>query len=415
MSATYDIDHVGSLGDGVAVAPSLRHIPFTLPGERVSVKGTDNERLVVEDPSPDRIKPSCPHFGTCGGCQLQHWSPGPYLAWKRDLVTRAFARQKIDATIDSIVGCPPASRRRATFTARKVEGKTRLGFMERKSERLVAIGPCPVLRPSLEAALSQLTDLAATILRGNEDLSVAVLDANNGIAVSLVTEQTPSADMVTALVNVAAKAGFIQVAMNGDVVFERAAPVVSFGAAAITPPPGGFLQAVREAEDAMSALVVDHLSRAKRVADLFSGSGTFAARLAARSRVHAVEAQSEALTALSSASLPDGAKPLTTETRDLHDAPLHADELNRFDGLCLDPPRAGAAAQVEQIAKSTVPKLAYVSCDPKSLARDLAVLLKGGYRLKRVVPFDQFLFTPHVEVIALLSKPKNRAKRSIFR
>lgn len=412
------IDAIGPQGDGIARQGGRPvYVPFTLPGEHVQAEGAPPRLNLVEikQESAERTPPPCPHFGKCGGCQVQHWAQTPYQSWKRDLLTHAFSREAIDVTPEALVPCPAQARRRATLTARRQGPDVAIGFMARGTDELVAIGPCTILRPALEQALPDFAALAATIMRGKEDVTLSVLEADNGIAVALNMELDPSADMLTALVNRAAKCGFVQVAVNGAVIFERAQPIISFGQAQISPPPGGFLQAVAEIEDAMAKLVCNHLKKAKKAADLFSGAGTFTTRLAAQARVHAVEAEASALAALEKASLPSGSRPISTEVRDLFEAPLHCADLNAFDGVCLDPPRAGAATQVAELAASSVPKVAYISCDPKSLARDAAILMKGGYTLDSLTPFDQFLYTPHVEAVALFSKPKIKAKRSIFR
>jgi 23S rRNA (uracil1939-C5)-methyltransferase len=412
------IEEMGPLGDGFARDHGRGvFVPFALPGEVVEADG-EPPRLTLQSvlaQSAERVSPPCPHFGQCGGCQTQHWAAEPYQIWKRDLLISAFVKEGIDVKVAPLLTCPPAARRRATLKARRRDGEVALGFMARGSDELIAIGPCPILRPALEAALPEFATLAGTVLRGNEDVSIAVLEAQNGIAVAIEAEQMPTADMLTALVNRAARSGFLQVAVNSDIVFERAAPQIAFGETLVTPPPGGFLQGVAEIEEKMVALVVGHLKGAKTIVDLYAGSGTFAARLSEKARVHGVESEAAALAALEKAKSPSGARPITAETRDLFEAPLTAAELNTYDAICLDPPRAGAEAQAAEIAQSAVPKVAYVSCDPASLARDAARLVRGGYKLESLSPLDQFLYTPHVEAVALFSKPKPKVKRSIFR
>lgn len=418
MTAKLTIGAMGPQGDGFARQDGHAvFVPFTLPGETVEADGKPPrlELKAVLTKSAERIPAPCPHFGSCGGCQVQHWAAEPYRAWKRELLVSAFAREGIDTTVGALIPCPPASRRRATLKARRRDGEVAVGFMARGSDALVAIGPCPILRPALETALPEFAALAGTLIRGSEDISLAVLEAQNGVAIAIEAEQMPTPDMLTALVNRAARSGLLQVAVNGDVIFERTVPQVAFCDTFVTPPPGGFLQAVAEIEEEMAALVTGHLKGAKTIVDLFAGSGTFAARLSQKARVHAVESEAPALAALEKAQRPSGARPITTEACDLFDAPLTAAELNTYDGICLDPPRAGAEAQVAEIAQSTVPKVAYVSCDPASLARDAARLVRGGYRLDSLTPLDQFLHTPHVEAVALFSKPKPKVKRSIFR
>jgi 23S rRNA (uracil1939-C5)-methyltransferase len=203
--------------------------------------------------------------------------------------------------------------------------------------------------------------------------------------------------------------GLARLSVDGEIVVEPKKPVVQFGPVAVAVPPGAFLQATEAAEQTMASLVGQHLSRARKVADLFAGCGSFALRLAAKSEVHAVEGDAPALAALDRAyRFASGLKRVTSERRDLFRRPLTFKELSAFDGLVFDPPRAGAEDQSKQIARSDVPLVAAVSCNPVTLARDLRILIDGGYTLKSVTPIDQFLWSPHVEAVALLEKPKRR-------
>jgi len=203
--------------------------------------------------------------------------------------------------------------------------------------------------------------------------------------------------------------------MGEEIVFERDKPLIEFGGVSVFLPSNGFLQAVKRAEDTMAELVCTHLKKSKRVADLFAGCGTFSLRLAKRSRVHAVESYKPALDNLASAAGAEGLKPITTEAHDLFDLPLTVAELSKYDGICIDPPRAGAAAQIREIAKTNIAKVAYVSCNTETLASNAKTLIAGGFALERVVPVDQFVFSNHVEAVALFSKQASKAKRSIFR
>lgn len=205
------------------------------------------------------------------------------------------------------------------------------------------------------------------------------------------------------------RAGFARLSIDGEIIIEPRKPVVLFGDVAVSPPPGGFLQAAVEAEEAMASLVTAHLADARRVADLFAGSGAFALRLARNSEVHAVEGDAPSLAALDRGfRFASGLKKVTAERRDLFVRPVSAKDLDAYDGLVFDPPRAGAEAQSREIAKSGVSLVAAVSCNPGTLARDLATLVDGGYRVESVTPIDQFLWSPHVEAVALLTKPRRR-------
>ncbi|MEE9313554.1 MAG: class I SAM-dependent RNA methyltransferase [Rhizobiaceae bacterium] len=412
------IDKVGSLGDGMGQLNNQTvFVPSTLAGERVNASG-ESPRLRLDEiieASPDRVEPLCKHFGTCGGCSLQHMSPEKMLLWKQAEVALAFSRAKLDVEIEPCIPSPAHSRRRVTFTARRNGSDVTLGFNERGSNDVVNITQCPILMPEIEAQFDGFRALATTLLRGNEDIQITINGCDNGLDLDFSLEQVPTEDMLAAFVRAFAKTPFLRAALDGDVIVEKEKPFVTFGRAKVEVPSGGFLQAVIPAEEAMAELVCNHLKKRKRVVDLYSGSGTFSLRLAITARVHAVETEAKALTALASAVGADGLKSITTEIRDLEELPLMASELKLFDGVCLDPPRAGAEPQIGEIAKADIRSLVYVSCNPTTLARDAAVLVKAGYKIERIVPVDQFLFSPHIEVVALFSKKPEKANRSIFR
>ncbi|ABI77665.1 putative 23S rRNA (uracil-5-)-methyltransferase RumA [Hyphomonas neptunium ATCC 15444] len=407
---TLTIDHVGAQGDGRArEGDRWVSVPFTLAGEVVEVSG-EGDRLRLErisSPSSERTAPSCRHFTRCGGCTLQHMAPAPYAAFKRDLIVRALKTRGLEAEVTETWITPPASRRRATFTARK-SGKTiMVGFHGRKSHELIALEECPVARPAIVAALPKLAGILAPLFSGKEDLSLLVTETASGLDLHVTGIPKQATRLARAEVTSAAlRAGFARVSLEGEDVLTERPPRLPIGAASLLPPPGGFLQASAEAETEIARLVLGHLGGAKHAADLFSGCGTFALRLAERIPVFAAESGRPAIEALrAAANAAPGLKPVTADVRDLFRNPLAAVELARFDGLVLDPPRAGASAQAAEIARSTVPRVAYVSCDPATLARDLRALVDGGYRLLRAHPVDQFLWSAHVEAVALLEKP----------
>lgn len=406
---TLTIDHVGAQGDGRARENDRWvSVPFTLPGERVEVSG-EGDRLKLErvlTPSPERIAPACRHFTRCGGCTLQHMAPAPYAAFKRDLIIRSLKARGLEAEVADTWVTPPASRRRAAFAARKSGKAITIGFHGRKSHDLIALEECPVLRASIVSAIPKLKDILAPLFTGKEELSALVTDTATGLDLHITGIAKEAKPLARAEASSAAlRAGFARVSLEGADVLTERAPRLPVGTASLLPPPGGFLQASAEAEAEMARLVLAHLKGAKRSADLFSGCGTFALRLAEHMPVYAAESGRAAIETLrAAASAAPGLHPVTAEVRDLFRNPVSAPELARFDALVLDPARAGAAAQSAEIAKSSVPRVAYVSCDPATLARDLRTLVEGGYRLLRVHPIDQFLWSAHVEAVALLEK-----------
>lgn len=412
MSTRFAITRLGAQGDGVAdTETGPVFVPFTLPGEAVTAaRHKDRAELVaVLEPSPLRVAPPCRHFTVCGGCALQHMEMSAYLAWKRDKVVAAFRSQRIDAEVADVVPCVPASRRRAVFSARRTDKGTLLGYNRAFSHEIVDIAECPILVPEIAGELPMLRALADRVGQTGQPFHLTVTRSDSGLDVAAEGGGAIGDRERKALSNFVLRAGLARLSVDGEIVLEPQRPQVRFGQAVVAPPPGAFLQAVAGAEDAMAALVVSHIGKAKKVLDLFAGSGTFALRLAASAQVHAVEGDAAALAALDRGfRMGSGLRQLTVEKRDLFRRPLGFKELNAFDGLVFDPPRAGAEDQSKQIARSDVPKVVAVSCNPTTLSRDLAILIAGGYQLKSVTPIDQFLWSPHVEAVALLEKPKRR-------
>jgi len=413
MSERLLIEKLGAQGDGVATTPKGQvFVPFALPGETVTVeiKGQRANLIEVNEPSPLRVAPKSVHFGRCGGCSIQHLEPSAYAGWKRDKVVRALAMAGVEAEVDALVISPPASRRRVTLSAQRIGGRVQVGFNAAYSHDIVEIQECAVAAPQIVTALPELRQLATLLASGPKPFRLTVTLTRTGLDIAAEDVGRIEGDKRRKLIDFCLAKGFARLSSAGEIIIEREKPVVMFGNVPVTIPPGGFLQATEQAEHVMASLVQEHLAGSKYVADLFAGSGTFALRLATASRVHAVESEGTALAALDEAAKrATGLKPVVAEKRDLFRRPLTAKELSAFDGLVFDPPRAGAEAQSEQIARSTVRRVAAVSCNPGTLARDLSILTQGGYRVIRVVPVDQFLWTAHVEVVALLEKPKKRS------
>ncbi|MBO6719000.1 MAG: class I SAM-dependent RNA methyltransferase [Rhizobiaceae bacterium] len=411
MSARLTIDHLGAQGDGVArTDDGPVYVPHTLPGEVVNAaqRGNRADLIAVLEPSPLRVEPPCRHFGACGGCALQHMASVAYNGWKRDLAVHALRSRGVDTPVADVVRCAPHTRRRAVFAARKTERGLLLGYHAAMSHTVVPVEECPILLPAVVGRLDDIRNLAALFEPTKQTLRLAVTASESGLDIHIAGAKL-NEKLRIAISRFAGEAGFARVSVGGEIVLEPRKPVVSFGGVPVELPPGGFLQATAEAESTMAELVTGHLAGAKRIADLFSGAGTFALRLANKSEVHAAESDAASLAALDRAARhASGLRKVTSERRDLDRRPLTAKELSRFDGLVFDPPRAGAEEQAKQIGRSDIPRVAAVSCNPVTLARDLSILIKGGYRLVSVTPIDQFLWSPHVEAVALLEKPKRR-------
>ncbi|MDH6230190.1 23S rRNA (uracil1939-C5)-methyltransferase [Mesorhizobium soli] len=412
MSTRFQISRLGAQGDGVADTPEGPvFIQFTLAGETVTA-AREKDRgtlMAVLEPSPLRVEPTCRHFTECGGCALQHLERQAYLDWKREKVVQALKSRGFEADVAATVPCAPHSRRRATFSVRRTEAGMLLGYNRAHSHHIIDIEECPIVEPQIEAALPMLRRLAALICHTPQAFHLTVTHTDSGLDIAAQDAGKLEDKARMAISTFAIREGLARVSVDGETIVEPKKPVVTFGGVSVAPPSGGFLQAVASAEGAMADLVCEHLKKAKKVADLFAGAGAFALRLAAKSEVHAVEGEAAALAALDRGfRFGTGLKRVVIEKRDLFRRPLTFKELAAYDGLVFDPPRAGAEDQCKQIAKSDVPFVAAVSCNPATLARDLRILVDGGYALKSVTPVDQFLWSPHVEAVALLEKPRKR-------
>ncbi|QRE76640.1 class I SAM-dependent RNA methyltransferase [Methylobacterium aquaticum] len=411
MSDAMEITRLGLRGDGVTADGVV--VPGALPRETVRAvpeEGTRPPRArldAVLTPSPDRIAPFCPYFGTCGGCAIQHLAPAPYAEWKRDLVVGALARAGIEAPVAPLVDAHGTGRRRITLHVRAGEGGPQAGFMAARSHALVAIDHCPIT----EAALHRAPDIARAVSRplgggGGKPLDVQVTATAGGLDVDIRGHGPASERARQSLVLLAGELDLARLSLHGEVLIVRRAPEIPAGRSRLVPPSGGFLQATAEGEATLARLVVEGVAKAKRVVDLFSGAGAFSLALAEGHTVHAVEGEEGALKALDRAFRETGGlRTVTTERRDLFRRPLLAPELDRFDAIVFDPPRAGAEAQSARIAESKVPVVVGVSCDAGSFARDAGVLVRGGYRLEAVTPVDQFRHSPHVEIVGVFRRP----------
>jgi 23S rRNA (uracil1939-C5)-methyltransferase len=406
------IGAVGGHGDGLAPGPL--YLPFTLPGETVRARGHGERAELVEVlvPSPDRVTPPCPHFFACGGCALQHWAHPPYLVWKAELVRSALAREGIETEILAPFAAPPGSRRRLALHARRgaKPGEARLGYKARGTWNLVDIEVCTIADPRLVAAFPALRRLGACFLdhpKSAPTLHVTWTATGIDVDVTGVERKTGgrSADAAMRAAEAAAAGDFARVTMSGEIVYQSRQPMVRMGKAAVALPAGGFLQAVPQAEDAMAAFVVAAVAGADKVVDLFSGVGTFSFRLAEASSVHAVDSSEAAIAALRTAvGGAPGLKVMTAETRDLFRRPLLTPDLKRYDAAVFDPPRAGAAEQAGELARSKLPLVVGVSCNPATFARDARILADAGFGLERVLPVDQFLWSPHIELVGVFRR-----------
>jgi 23S rRNA (uracil1939-C5)-methyltransferase len=407
MAERLVIARIGHRGDGMAdTADGTVFVPYALPGETVEVEpvsGHPDRRhlLRIESASPERIEAICPHFGTCGGCAVQHWTAARYRAWKRNLVTEALAQARIDAPIGELIDAHGDGRRRAVLHARRgTHDVLQVGFAALRAHQIVAINRCPVLAPALDGAIPAAWAIAEVLKDARKPLDIQVTATDAGMDMDVRGSGPVSAKRLTQLASVAEAHRLVRLTRHGEIVIQRAPPTVKMGRSTVTLPPGAFLQATAEGEDVLGRLVGTELPDAKVIADLFCGLGPFALRLAERARISAIDSDADAVAALTKAAATTrGLKPIEAQARDLFRRPLMAKELSRFDAVVFDPPRQGAQAQARALTSSQVPIIVAVSCNPATFARDARILIDGGYRLMQVTPLDQFRYSAHVELV----------------
>jgi 23S rRNA (uracil1939-C5)-methyltransferase len=407
--AVVTIGRLGLRGEGLPVDRAQGAVPFTLPGERVKVASAPGETSVTEilEPSPDRVPPVCPHFGACGGCALQHWRDGPYLEWKKSLVAAELEKAGIAYPPFDIASYPVPSRRRVSLTADMEGGRVFLGYRQARSHALVAIDVCPILTPTLQASIGPLRQALATIGISRGSWRIALTEVANGIdcAIEVASGQASPPHIVGAF----ADTPFIRVGANGETVLLRDTPVCRMGKVQVPLPPGAFLQAVEACERDLARFARDVLSDALKpkaqVCDLFAGLGAFAFPLAELYAVTAVEGDRLATAALEQAAKSTvGIRPVTALRRDLFRNPLSAMELKPFKAAVCDPPFQGAEAQMQALAGSKVELVVSVSCNPQTFARDARHLTAAGFKLTQLRAFDQFRFSPNIEIAAAFTR-----------
>lgn len=410
----FPITALGHAGDGIADTPDgPLFVPFTVPGDRVRLEKSGAERarlLELVEASPDRAVPPCAHFGTCGGCALQHVGPGLYAGWKRDQVVTALRQRGFDdPPVAPAILIPPATRRRARFAWTRVKGAVLLGFQRRGSHELIDLSQCPVLAPALWALVEPLRAFLAQDGKRWPKGDVETVATETGLDLLFVATLAPDRDLRVTLPAFAAGHGVARVSWmprdgaSPELLAQIRAPQLSFDGIGVPPPPGAFLQPSREGETVLLNLVREALGDAKRVADLYCGLGTFTLPLARGRRMRAADGDAAAVAALQAASRSAGLQ-IATEMRDLQRRPFMADDLKALDAVIFDPPRAGAPVQAQHLATSKVGRVIAVSCNPATFARDARTLADGGYRLVNVTPVDQFTWSAHVELVALFEK-----------
>ena len=421
------IEHIGARGDGVATATIRSNhqdqsrpvfIPLSLPGERVSARalhdigeGVTCRLSEIIKASPERVEAPCGHFGACGGCGLQHWASAPYQRWKRSRVITALGRAGVEAMeVDPLVVAAPGTRRRAEFVMRRLSHGTVIGFHERGGNRIVDITECPILEPELLGIARSLPPISSNLLSAGESARATLNLLDSGPDLLLTLPREPGLSALESLAELAEKLDLCRVSIrtatdnsSGPIipVLERRPALIQFADIEVNPSPGAFLQATSSGESAIVAAVLEGVGSSSNIVELHAGCGTLSFQLARLAKVHAVESDPTASATLETAMRRHGLQNrFSVETRDLMDQPLEASELEGYDALVFDPPRAGARAQAERLVSGGPSRVVAVSCNPATFARDARILLDAGYRLGRVTPIDQFLWSPHVELVA---------------
>lgn len=418
--AIIDIEAIGGRGDGIATVDGTRvFVPFTAPGDRVRVRldppgphGVAGRMVALERASPQRREPPCAHFGQCGGCALQHVTDEAYAAWKMAQLEAALDRlPAAPGTVEPLFRSPPGSRRRADWTLVNRAGGAIIGFNERGSHRVIDQKMCPVLHPALEGLIGPLGDLMGQVLGKSARAEVRGSVTDSGVDLVIVTPGEIGRRGREALAAFAETHDLARVAKGHpkqrglEPVAARRPVRALFGGVAVDLPPFAFMQATAEGEAALGAVVAEAAKGATRIVDLYAGVGTFSLPLAAKgAKVAAFEGDRDAVEALALAGRKRTLSNLRVERRDLERKPVEAGELEGSDVVIFDPPRAGARHQAPEIAESGVPVVIAISCNPATFQRDAAVLMNLGYRLERVRPVDQFLWSPHLELAAVFRR-----------
>ncbi|WP_208347115.1 class I SAM-dependent RNA methyltransferase [Pseudaestuariivita rosea] len=401
---TWTIQRLGHQGDGIADGPVFA--ARTLPGEQID--GTLNDDRIddikIIKPSSDRVKPLCSHYKICGGCSLQHASDAFVATWKKNIVTTALQAHGIHTDVATIHSSPPNSRRRAKLAGRRTKSGAIVGFHGKSTNIITSVTDCRVLSNRILATFPDLE--AMTMMAASRKAPVSLIVTENLNAIDLaIDDAKPITDALRAQLGAtASQRPFNRLTWNGEILYQLSQPFQSFGRAQVTPPPGAFLQATPDGQTTLINHVMRAVQDARKVIDLFAGCGTFALPLASFTSVHAVEADAEMLLALHQGwRTADGLRKVTTEDRDLFRRPVLPDELAPYDAAVIDPPRAGAEAQVTELIKSKIGKICYVSCNPVTFARDAAMLVAGGYNLGDLHVVDQFRWSTHIELVAVFS------------
>lgn len=387
---------IAARGDGVTAGG--QHVAFAVPGDMLLDDGTLQH-------GPGHQQPPCRHFPACGGCQLQHLTDAAYADYCRSRVAGALAQHGLETEVTEPHLSPPRTRRRASLRALRAGGRVLIGFNEAGSNRVVDMAECHVLHPALFDLVAPLRRLLDVILPARRSGEIQMSLVDQGIDVTLKGVEVTGLESVERLTAFCEEHSLARLSVDEgygpETRFEPQPATITLGGTPVNFPAGAFLQATSDGEAALLQEVRGACAGATRIGDLFSGLGTFA--LSLDGQITAAEAARDAVLSLKLAAS-RGGRAMMAEHRDLYRRPYDQRELAAFDAVVLDPPRAGALEQVRELARSEVPRIAYVSCNPATFARDAEVLVTGGYSLDRVRPIGQFRWSTHVELAASFSR-----------
>lgn len=406
---SYPVAYIAAQGDGVVLREGDKpvFVAGVAPGDSVEIEASG--QIVSIKPGPNRASSACSHFSLqpgqgCGGCSLQHVALPAYHSWIADRIMMALNQQGIavQQVMPSHLSLP-GTRRRANLRALRTGRHVQIGFNVERAHRLVDLGDCAILHPSLFALLAPLRELFLSTIPEGRVATVQMTLTQSGVDMVLGGLIGKGLEFTQHLTDFAEQCDLARLCIQGpvglDVIVERRAPIIHLGGCMVRVPPGAFLQATQDGQEALISAVQEAVGKGAEIADLFCGLGTFALPLAQGAKVHAVDAGQSLIHTLERAAK-ENQRPLTVEHRDLFRRPLIVQELKRFGAVVFDPPRAGAKEQVEQIVQSAVDKVVAVSCNPNTFARDAKMLIDGGYSLSRLWPVGQFLWSTHIELAA---------------
>lgn len=408
------IKEIGGLGDGVAELDGKKiFVPYTAAGDiidadmkRENRDGITAKLIKIITPSESRITPPCPYFAKCGGCSLQHINEKAYRDFKYSRFIAAIKNSgcKEDYGIDNIHWLGAASRRRVEFKIKN--GK--LGFFEAESNNIVDIKDCTILIPQIGIIIESLKSTLLSAPGSENFKSISLTYTDTGIDAIIETTKRPELPLLEYAPEIAYRLKFIRLSFKIDnrieTLFSSATPQIKSGNHMIDFPVGGFVQSTKEGQEILTGFVAESLKDSKNIMDLFSGIGVYGFALAGEKNIRAADSDDKMISALNIAIRKNNVSKFSAETRDLMSRPFTADELKDIDGVAINPPRVGAIAQVKELAKSSVNKIAMVSCNPASFSRDAKILLDSGYKITKAGAIDQFVYSPHLEIIALFIK-----------